>query len=73
MRQSTTRHLCAAAIAALLATTGSGLAQDKANPQYGGTLEIGSEYPTLSALSWDPADWVWKLNQDTSGLSLIHI
>jgi peptide/nickel transport system substrate-binding protein len=34
-------------------------------PRYGGTLEIGTVYVTLSALSWDPADWNWKLNHDT--------
>ena len=33
--------------------------------QYGGTLEIGTVYVTLSALSFDPADWNWKLNHDT--------
>jgi peptide/nickel transport system substrate-binding protein len=34
-------------------------------PQYGGTVNIGTYYVTLSALSWDPADWNWKLNHDT--------
>ena len=34
-------------------------------PQYGGTLEIGTVYLTLSALSWDLADWNWKQNHDT--------
>ena len=38
-------------------------AQEK--PQYGGTLEIGTVYVTLSALSFDPADWNWKHNHDT--------
>ena len=28
-------------------------------------LEIGTVYVTLSALSWDPHDWNWKLNHDT--------
>ena len=37
----------------------------KRKPQYGGTLEIGTVYVTLSALSFDPADWNWKLNHDT--------
>src|SRR6478609_2613768 len=37
--------------------------QDK--PKYGGSLEIGTVYVTLSALSFDPADWNWKLNHDT--------
>ena len=34
-------------------------------PQYGGTLNIGMIYLTLAPLSWDPADWAWKYNQDT--------
>jgi peptide/nickel transport system substrate-binding protein len=54
-----------AGICTVAITTAPALTQEKAKPQYGGSLEIGSEYPTLSALSWDPADWVWKFNQDT--------
>ena len=34
-------------------------------PQYGGSLEIGTVYVTLTALSWDLADWNWKQNHDT--------
>ena len=34
-------------------------------PLYGGALEIGTVYVTISALSFDPADWNWKLNHDT--------
>jgi peptide/nickel transport system substrate-binding protein len=34
-------------------------------PQYGGSLEIGTVYVTLTALSWDTADWNWKQNHDT--------
>ncbi|MBX3706943.1 MAG: ABC transporter substrate-binding protein [Pseudomonadales bacterium] len=34
-------------------------------PQYGGSLDIGTVSITLSALSWDPADWTWKANHDT--------
>lgn len=33
-------------------------------PQYGGELNIGTTYVTLSALSWDPADWTWKASHD---------
>lgn len=33
-------------------------------PHYGGTLDIGTVYVSLSALSWDPADWNWKVNHD---------
>ena len=44
--------------------TSAALAQQApAKPQYGGSLEIGTVYVTLSALSFDPADWNWKLNQ----------
>ncbi len=38
-------------------------AQEK--PQRGGSIEIGTIYVTLSALSFDPGDWNWKLNHDT--------
>lgn len=37
-------------------------------PQYGGDLNIGTVYVTLSPLSWDPADWSWKLNHDTGAV-----
>ena len=33
-------------------------------PLYGGTLNVGTVYITLSALSWDPVDWTWKSNHD---------
>ena len=38
-------------------------------PRYGGNLEIGTVSVTISALSWDPADFAWKLNHD-AGLYL---
>ena len=34
-------------------------------PRYGGTLEVGTVYVTLTALSWDAQDWNWKHNHDT--------
>lgn len=34
-------------------------------PQYGGELNIGTVHITMSALSWDPADWTWKSSHDT--------
>jgi peptide/nickel transport system substrate-binding protein len=46
-----------------LALAGGAGAQQK--PQPGGTLEIATMFATLSALSWDPYDWNWKLNHDT--------
>ena len=63
--------LRAAALAGALAlASASALAQTVApamaeKPQYGGTLNIGMIYVTLAPLSWDPADWTWKYNQDT--------
>jgi peptide/nickel transport system substrate-binding protein len=44
---------------------GAGTASADLKPQYGGTIEIGTVYVTLSALSWDLADWNWKQNHDT--------
>jgi peptide/nickel transport system substrate-binding protein len=35
------------------------------SPKYGGTLEIVTVYPTISALSWDNYDYNWKHNHDT--------
>ncbi|UZN52023.1 ABC transporter substrate-binding protein [Cupriavidus cauae] len=54
----------AVALAGMAVTAGSAIAQAEA-PKYGGTVEIGSVYPTISALSWDLADWNWKQNYDT--------
>ena len=34
-------------------------------PQYGGTLEIVTVSGSLSALSWDNYDFVWKHNHDS--------
>ena len=33
-------------------------------PRYGGDLNVGTVNITLSALSWDPADWAWKSPHD---------
>jgi peptide/nickel transport system substrate-binding protein len=55
------------AAATTVGLVGGALAEskDKEQPKYGGALEIGTVYVTLSALSWDPADFNWKLNHDT--------
>lgn len=34
-------------------------------PKYGGTLSVGNIYVTLSAQSWELADWHWKQADDT--------
>ncbi|TXL81924.1 ABC transporter substrate-binding protein [Vineibacter terrae] len=49
----------------LLGGQSAAQAQSSGKPQYGGTLEVGTVYVTLSALSWDPADWNWKSNHDS--------
>jgi peptide/nickel transport system substrate-binding protein len=60
------RALLGGAAAALLAIGGAHAQGEKPEkPQYGGTLEVGTMFATLSALSWDPHDWNWKLNHDT--------
>jgi peptide/nickel transport system substrate-binding protein len=43
---------------------GTADAQSK-KPQYGGQLNIGNVFISLGALSWDPADFVWKTSLDT--------
>ncbi len=43
------------------------VAQAQGKPQYGGKLEVGTVYVTISALSWDPADFNWKVNHDAGG------
>ncbi len=71
IRSTTYRPLRDIALASMLALGSAGaIAQTLApamteKPQYGGTLNIGMIYLTLSPLSWDPADWTWKYNQDT--------
>src|SRR5207247_7634019 len=50
---------------AMMFAAATASAQTDQKPQYGGTLEIGTVYVTLSALSFDPNDWNWKLNHDT--------
>ncbi|HKU93695.1 MAG TPA: ABC transporter substrate-binding protein [Vineibacter sp.] len=63
MRMGWSRALGAMALGAGLLIGQPALhAQTSGKPQYGDTLVIGV---TLSALSWDPYDWNWKLNHDT--------
>ncbi|MFO1112194.1 MAG: ABC transporter substrate-binding protein [Bradyrhizobium sp.] len=65
MKKFRTALLAAASIAAALVFAGPGFAQSEQMPKPGGTLEVGTVYVTLSALSWDNADWNWKHNHDT--------
>src|ERR1043166_3064310 len=69
MRVSRNRfRLAAASVAATLFLGAPAFAQNEEQPKPGGTLEIGTVYVTLSALSWDPADWNWKHNHDTGNV-----
>src|SRR3954463_9165741 len=61
-------RIAAASVAATLAFTAPVLAQSESPPKAGGTLEVGTVYVTLSALSWDSADWNWKHNHDTGAV-----
>ena len=63
MRTFSIRHAIGTALAAVVVSAGAQSAPPP--PQYGGTLSIGTVYPTISALSWDLADWNWKQNHDT--------
>jgi len=47
-----------------LAMASGAIASDE-KPKYGGSVEIGTIYVTLSALSWDAQDFNWKHNHDT--------
>lgn len=57
--------LRAIALSGLLGAASLGALAQAEKPQYGGSLNIGMVYVTLSPLSWDPADWAWKFGQDT--------
>ena len=58
-------RLATASVAVMLSLATPASAQTEQPPKAGGTLNMGIVYITLSALSWDPADWTWKHNQDT--------
>ena len=60
-RRDAARLLAASGLLPLIARAQSARPD---TPKYGGKLEIGTIYVTLSALSWDPADWNWKVNHD---------
>ncbi|MCR5883881.1 ABC transporter substrate-binding protein [Rhizobacter sp. J219] len=59
------RQLRAIALPAALAVAATSAFAQAGKPQYGGQLNIGNVYVTVSPLSPDNADWPWKHNQDT--------
>lgn len=52
-------------VAAALALGSGPVVADIEKPQYGGTLEVGTVFVTLSVLTWDATDWNWKFNHDS--------
>ncbi len=69
MKTKLLRGLASASALALLLAAGPSLAQTKLEtPKYGGTLEISTVYPAISALSFDSYDWPWKHNHDTGNV-----
>ncbi len=63
-----TKALYAIPMALALSGAAANMALAAQEPQYGGRLEIINYYPTLNALSWDPADWPWKINHDAGSI-----
>jgi peptide/nickel transport system substrate-binding protein len=59
--------LRACAVAAAIALAPSLVSAQAGKPQYGGELKLGTVYVGISALSWDPADYNWKINHDAGG------
>lgn len=57
------RHLGTMAVIAL-GTVIATQAVSAQEPKYGGTLTIVPYSPGIAALSWDPADWNWKVSID---------
>ena len=64
----TSLRIAAASVAATLMFAAPAWAQSEQPPKPGGTLEVGTVYVTLSALSFDSADWNWKHNHDTGAV-----
>lgn len=63
MRPSTLR--IAAAALAVLGSSAQAQTAAAAKPQYGGELNIGNVYVTVSPMSPDSSAWAWKHSQDT--------
>jgi peptide/nickel transport system substrate-binding protein len=69
MNTKTLRGLASAGALSLVLAAGAAWGQTKLEtPKYGGSLEISTVYPTISALSFDSYDWPWKHNHDTGNV-----
>jgi peptide/nickel transport system substrate-binding protein len=61
--------ILAGATALTLSLAGLAIAGSEMEPpKYGGSVEIGTVYSTISALSWDNYDFNWKHNHDTGAV-----
>jgi len=66
MRKRSIAAMAATGIFGLSLVVGAGTPlADTDTPKYGGSLEVGTVYVTISALSWDAQDFNWKHNHDT--------
>ena len=64
-RQHRNHQFVRGALALAIAFACGAAAAQGAKPQYGGTLQITTVYPTISPLSFDLSEWHWKQNHDT--------
>src|SRR5437868_8591134 len=62
------RALRQAAVALTLAIVPSSTFAQSELPKSGGSLEVGTVFAALSALSWDSYDWPWKHTHDTGAI-----
>jgi hypothetical protein len=61
------KYLLGAGLIAMSLSAAPALAQME-TPKPGGTVELTTVYPTISALSWDNYDFNWKHNHDTGAV-----
>ena len=64
MRKQNIKAVVLAAILLVSVASQATSQQQESEPQYGGSITVSPYQAGLSALSWDPADWNWKVNVD---------
>jgi peptide/nickel transport system substrate-binding protein len=68
MRRQVLQMLAGAGALSLVLSTYAATGQEMEQPKYGGAIEIGTVYASISALSWDNYDYNWKHNHDTGAV-----
>lgn len=63
MASNAVRRIGTALVASLGVALGTSVFAGE-EPQYGGKLEVGTFFITVSSMSWDSKDWNWKFNHD---------